>query len=425
MDTETVCNTLIVKLASRCNINCTYCYMYNRGDDTYQDQPKIMTSQTIDLILEGVRMYAFLNGIDTFYFTLHGGEPLLAGPEIVEAFVRKANQTLAPEIRPVFKIQTNGILINDEWCALFDRLNIHVGVSLDGTPAAHDKYRIDHKGKGTYHRVVKGLKTLQAFDYQHYKKSERGVLTVIDVNSSPIEVYQHFKELQVKRINLLLPDHNYDHPPAGKEVLTDDSNTIYADWLISIFDCWFNDPDKKPGIPMFKDILHLLMGAEMSHDYWGNGNLGILIVETDGGIEPADSLKICGNAFTKMGMNIRTDSLDDALNQELSKLYGLSKQKVARKCTVCPVREICGGGFFTHRYSSTNGFNNPSVYCADLLKLITYIQNQLYNSLPDSLLQQHEIVKLTFEEARRDIENNLVTCPEPDYIEELESFRKK
>ncbi|NLR68657.1 radical SAM protein [Chitinophaga varians] len=424
MNTEIICDTLVVKIASRCNINCTYCYMYNRGDDTYMHQPKIMSRQTIDQLLGRVRLYAFLNALDTFYFIFHGGEPLLAGPDIFEYFVQRANVLLAPDIRPFFRMQTNGILIDEEWCRLFDRLNIHVGISIDGTPEAHDKYRLDHKGRGTYQQVVRGLGAIQHFDAQNKTKIDKGVLSVIDVTTSPAAVWDHFSRLKMTRVNLLLPDHNYDFLPPGKEHPDGINNTVYADWLIGIFDLWFDEPGEKPAISMFKDIMYLLLGAEVRHDYWGTGSLGILIIETDGGIEPADSLKICGNEFTKLGMNIFKDSLDDALSQELPQLYNLSKQKVCRKCSACPVREICGGGFFTHRYSSRNGFNNPSVYCSDLLKLITHIQNRIFGNLPATLLDQAKIVPISFEEAKSDIETNLSNYPDPVYIEELESFKK-
>jgi uncharacterized protein len=398
--------------------------MYNRGDDTYLHQPKIMTTQTIDQLLARVRLYAFLNGIETFYFIFHGGEPLLAGPDTFEFFVRRANLILAPEIKPIFRMQTNGILIDEDWCTLFDRLNIHVGISIDGTPEAHDRYRLDHKGQGTYNSVIRGLNAIQKFDAQHKTKIDKGVLSVIDVTTSPTAVWDHFKRLKMTRVNLLLPDHNYDYPPPGKQHPGELDNTAYADWLIEIFERWFDDPGEKPVISMFRDIMYLLLGAEVRHDYWGTGSLGILIIETDGGIEPADSLKICGNEFTKLGMNIFKNSLDDALSQELPKLYNLSKQKVCKKCSVCPVREICGGGFFTHRYSSLNGFNNPSVYCSDLLKLITHIQNKIFVSLPATLLDQEKIVPITFEEAKKDIETSLATYPDPAYIDELEFFKK-
>src|SRR5690349_18876814 len=98
------CKLLVLKVASRCNLNCTYCYMYNLGDTTYMKQPKVMSDDVVDNLIARVKKHCHMHGIDVFDFNFHGGEPLLAGPAFFEKFVNKANEALLPEVTPIFSM---------------------------------------------------------------------------------------------------------------------------------------------------------------------------------------------------------------------------------------------------------------------------------------------------------------------------------
>ncbi|MFC0186438.1 radical SAM protein [Pseudarcicella hirudinis] len=191
---------VVVKIASRCNLNCSYCYMYNMGDQTYLSQPKVMSDKVVDKLIERILGHCKLHNIDNYEIVLHGGEPLLAGKEFFRKFVSKANKILVEQggIRVRYVVQTNGLLLSDDWCKLFAELKIGVGVSLDGTPEDNDQYRIDHKGKGSYDRIVKGLNQALNSSYFKEKKLGVGVLAVINIDSEPEAVYEHFKSLSIK-----------------------------------------------------------------------------------------------------------------------------------------------------------------------------------------------------------------------------------
>jgi len=412
------CTDAVVKIASRCNINCTYCYMYNSGDESYKFQPKFMNDETVISLFKKVKTHCLKKGLSTFHFILHGGEPLLVGESFFRDFVKKAKRILLPEIKPTFSIQTNGILINDKWCELFKELKIGIGISIDGIQSVNDENRIDHRGKGTYERVVKGIKTMQRNDVGI------GVLSVVNVDSDPIEAYEHIKLLNITSVDFLLPDYTYDNPPKG--IINGDLdrlNTPYADWLIKIFDKWFTDKDKLD-IRLFKYAVCLLLGGEIEFDYIGTANNDVLVIETDGGIEPVDSLKICGNEFTKIKANIKTHQIDEALQSPLSRMYHLSKKMVSKRCSVCPILEICGGGFLPHRYSSNNGFNNPSIYCVDLIKLFTHMQGKVMNEFTKAQLEEFGgITILTHEDVKKSIRQEVQEAEEPGYSEFLEFFK--
>jgi len=412
------CTVLVIKIVSRCNLNCTYCYMYNMGDTTYKGQPKVMADEVVNAMLQRTKEHCVKNEIKNFQFIFHGGEPLLAGENFFRKFVEKANKLLLPETQPHFAMQTNGVLLTEDWCKLFAELNIIVGVSLDGTKEENDKFRIHHSGKGAYDEIVKGLNIA---NNSPHLKNKPGVLSVININADPVKTYEHFKQLQVKGIDFLLPDSTYEHPPV-KQTGCIEEGSYYADWLIKIFDKWFYEKEEKPQIRLFESIISMILGESVATDTYGVEKNETLVIETNGSIEAVDVLKICGDGFTKAGANVLTHGFEEAMQTELAKLYHLSHSILCKKCLSCPVNEICGGGFLPHRYSKKNGFNNPSVYCNDLLKLISHIQNAVFEQMPASVLESAGVQKLTYEDALSIIDEEMKRMDEPDHAIQLEYF---
>ncbi|MEL6135392.1 MAG: radical SAM protein, partial [Bacteroidota bacterium] len=316
--------------------------MYNLGDETYLNQPKKMSEQTVIDLMTCVREHCLEHDINRYVFSLHGGEPLLAGKDFFEMIVAKAEEILLPEITPSFSVQTNALLLTDDWCELLGRLNFDIGVSLDGTKESHDMYRVDKKGKGTYDRVIKGLKTAQASEHLERKP---GILSVLNVDCDPVALYRHYKSLGISSIDVLFPDYTYDNPPPRKHY--EHTEHPYGDWLVAMFNDWFADGKERPRVRIFEFIISLILGNDLSFDHLGPGLNELLVIETDGGIEAVDVLKACGHGFTKAGANVSTTSFNDALQTELAQMYYFSHQKMCQKCTVCPVSEVCGGGYCT------------------------------------------------------------------------------
>lgn len=387
------------------------------GDSTYKNQPKLMPDEVVDATLEKTLLHCRKHGITNFSFIFHGGEPLLAGYDFFDKFVSKARHRLLPGITPFFVIQTNATLLTNQWCELFGKLDINVGISLDGTPEDNDRYRIDHAGKGSYARIVQGLKTAQE---SPFLKNKPGLLSVLNVNSDPISTYRHFKSLKVKVAEFLLPDSTYDQPPPRA---FNNKETPYADWLIKLFDCWINESNRERiHIGMFEQIITAILGGDDSNESMGNGNNELLVIETNGGIEAVDVLRICGDGFTRRNASVLTHEFDEALDNDLARLYHVSHKKLCKQCRACPVRDICGGGYLPHRYSSKSGFNNPSVYCHDLLKLITHIQNKVLEQMPQSILDSCGVSLLSYEEAKQIIEESVMELSDTDYTTELKNF---
>ena len=153
--------TVILKVSERCNINCSYCYFFNGNDQTYKDHAAFISLDTINNTADFLSKSIVNHNIKFLRIDFHGGEPLLLKPEyfsqICEIFIKKLDHLTKLQ----FVVQTNAILLNDNWLNILDKYKVNVGVSIDGPPKIHDKYRIDHHNRGTYARVRKGIDLLR------------------------------------------------------------------------------------------------------------------------------------------------------------------------------------------------------------------------------------------------------------------------
>lgn len=382
MPGDPYCSILVMKVASRCNINCTYCYMYS-NDKSYLKQPKFMSQETVVQLLQRVKEHCIRHSLKRFFFVFHGGEPLLASKEFYINFVETARVMLNGIVKMYFSLQTNALLLDDEWCELFVKYRIRVGISMDGPQEIHDLHRIDHAGNGTFSRVLKGLEVLKRSELHQYSK----LLCVMNVDTDPDALYDFFKSTGMKTIDLLFPDVNYEQPAAAD---FEKMETRYADWLIRIFDRWVNDSrsDAPLQIRRFNHAVSLLLGKSTMADEMGLEHNSVLVIETDGGIEAIDTMKICGDGFTKANLNVRANTIDEALDSQLAKLYYTSHTNLCSKCDACHVKEVCGGGNISHRYSKANNFDNPSIYCKDLEKLYLHIRETVVQ-----MLSKYELIE--------------------------------
>ena len=121
----------LIKVASRCNLACDYCYMYEHADQTWRDQPRFMSSDTVDRLAERLAEYANDRQLHSALILLHGGEPLLAGAERLTALVDLIRSKI-PEVRVDASVQTNGLLLSEDMLGQLANSQISVSLSIDG-----------------------------------------------------------------------------------------------------------------------------------------------------------------------------------------------------------------------------------------------------------------------------------------------------
>jgi len=339
-----------------------------------------MPPSVVNAAIKGIRMYCSERDLQQVEIIFHGGEPLLAGKSFFREFVSRANEQLLPDICPAYNMQTNGTLLDQNWLDLLRELNIGFGISLDGPEELNDENRVDHRGRGSYARVRRAIDLILADS--RIGGLFGGLLTVVNLDTDPVAIYDLYRGMGIRSVDFLLPDGHYDSLPPRLELSGE--GTPYADWLIRLFDIWFADNDPSFRIRIFENVIGLVFGMTAATDGMGGGTNGIIVIESDGTIEPVDVLKICGDRFTKTDFNVVTSAIKDAYQSDLIRIYQAGRYSLCGKCRECPVQAVCGGGYLPHRYSAVNGFQNPSVYCRDLMKLIMHIQKKVVSTLSES-----------------------------------------
>lgn len=356
----------VLKIHSRCNLACHYCYIYQMADDSWRSRPKRMTRQTIDCVAARIAEHARSHSLDAVQVVLHGGEPLLAGAGLIEYAVKKIRSLTEAQVG--FDIQTNGVLLDAAYLKLFDSLDIHVAVSLDGDASSHDRYRLRVNGDGSYAAVVRSLELLTTDPFRHLFN---GLLCAIDPRNDPLGTYEALLRFEPPEIDFLLPHGNWTSPPPGR--IPGSRETPYGNWLVRVFDEWYRAKRQETRIRLFAEIMKLVLGGSSATELVGLSPIGAVVIETDGSIDQSDILKSAYPGASATGLHIRQDSFDSVLKLPSFAARQIGVRALSDDCLNCGIHRICGGGLYAHRYRAGSGFANRSVYCYDLFRLISHI----------------------------------------------------
>ncbi|MEU9100653.1 FxsB family cyclophane-forming radical SAM/SPASM peptide maturase [Streptomyces sp. NPDC048361] len=358
----------VLKMHSRCDLACDHCYVYEHADTSWRGRPRAVSDEILVQVADRIAEHARRHRLPTVHVVLHGGEPLLAGP----TRLRRAAEELQRALRGVsaldLRMHTNGVLLDEAYCDLFLELGIKVGVSLDGDKVSNDRHRRYADGRSSHHKVVRAVELLNR---PRYRPLFAGLLCTIDVENDPVAVYDALVELSPPRIDFLLPHATWDTPPprpAG-------AATPYADWLDAVYRRW-DAAGRAVPVRIFDSVLRTLRGESSLTESLGLAPADLVVIETDGTFEQADSLKTSYDGAPATGMDVFTHSLDDVLQHPgmLARQQGI--EQLCAQCRACPVVASCGGGLYAHRYRTGSDFDNPSVFCPDLLALVTTIRDR-------------------------------------------------
>ncbi|WP_438272378.1 FxsB family cyclophane-forming radical SAM/SPASM peptide maturase [Streptomyces bobili] len=365
----------VLKLHSRCNLLCNYCYVYTAADTSWRRRPARVTEAVLLRSAQRIGEHVAAHGLTRIRVELHGGEPLLGGADTA---LRQADEVRAAvgavsgtDCDVLVGVQTNGTLLTPDVVRRLAAGGIRVGVSLDGGRAEHNKRRVDHAGRPSWDAATRGLAVLAG-----HPEAYAGILCTIDLDLDPVEVYDSLLEFRPAALDLLLPHANWAAPPPGKGPSSAGS-APYGEWLAHAFDRWFDGGRYRTRIRLFTEIIGLLLGFSSGAEAVGLSPVAAVLVETDGDIEQVDSLKAAYQEAPSTGMDVFRNSFDDVLEHPGIAARQLGADALSDTCRACPLVRICGGGHYAHRYRPGSGFRNPSVYCADLDVLIRHIARKL------------------------------------------------
>jgi len=360
---------VVLKVHQRCNLACDYCYVYELADQSWRDRPAAMSPEVWRAALARLGEHVERHDLTSVRVVLHGGEPLLFGADRLAELADAVRAALPDTCRVEIGLQTNGVRLDAATVAMLRRHRIRVGVSVDGVEADHDRHRRMPNGRGSFAAVARALELLRQ---PENKAVYAGILCTVAPETDPLACYEQLLKFEPPMIDFLLPHANWDEPPrrpAGTE-------TPYAQWLSAVFDHWYaGSPSVR--VRLFEDIMSLVLSGPSRSEQVGLSPSGVVVIESDGAIEQVDALKSAYEGACATGLDVRRDGFDAVLGDPGMVARQIGLRALSQTCLDCDVHQVCGGGHYAHRYRRGLGFRAPSVYCADLKKIIQHVHTRL------------------------------------------------
>lgn len=309
-----------------CNLSCRYCFYLETaalypGGEQYRMSDEVLEAYIRQTIAAGPGPR-----ID---FAWQGGEPALLGLDFFRKAVALQAELLPPGWSATNAIQTNGTLLDDDWCRFLKEHGFLVGISLDGPAALHDAYRVDGGGRPTHDRVLSGLRLLQAH------RVDFNILCVVHGRNvvAPLEVYRYFKEIGAAWIQFI--------PLVEPAALRSVPAEAYGRFLIAIIDEWIRHDVGRVFVQMFEECVRVWLGLPAHLCLFRETCGQALILEHDGAVYSCDHFVTPAHRLGE----IRQTPLVDIAAGPAQRAFGLAKRDaLPRQCLTCDVRFICHGG---------------------------------------------------------------------------------
>ncbi len=324
-------NVMMKPASSLCNMRCKYCFYADVSSRREIISCGIMSPETRDALLSRVETY--LDNGDHVQFTFQGGEPTLAGLSFFRDFVSNVKKW-KKDIRVSYALQTNGMLIDEEWCAFLNENAFLVGVSFDILPDCHDEVRTDANENGTYKRI---LDSIHLFD--RYKVEYNVLCTLTNtIARHPQQVWNRLVQSGIQYVQFTPCLGELDEQEPSPYAL---SPKRFASFYIQMFGFWYDAYTKGKfiSIKLFDDILNLMVLGRPTSCGMNGTCQPQLVVEADGSVYPCDFY--CLDEY-KIG-NIKERSLAELLNDPCVGDFVNRPHNQPNLCNGCPYRAFCGG----------------------------------------------------------------------------------
>lgn len=316
-----------------CNLACRYCYYLKAGQLYPQGPPPRMTDSLLETYIVQ-HIEASPGPVVTFSW--HGGEPTLPGLDYFRRIVAIQAKHRPSGRRIVNGIQTNGLLIDEQWCRFLADEAFGVGLSLDGPADLHDAYRVTRGQQPTHKQVVRAFRLLR----RHRIACD--ILCVVhNLNvRHPTGVYRFFKELGARYLTflpLVEPAQDESGGASARSVPAE----AYGTFLCTIFDEWLREDMGRLGVQIFEETARAVRGHEQALCVFRQTCGDVPVVEHNGDVYCCDHFVDPGH---RLG-NIQQVPFVELLESPAQREFGRAKlDTLPRCCRVCEVRRLCNGG---------------------------------------------------------------------------------
>lgn len=385
-----------------CNLGCEYCFYLEKQALFPERKARVMNDEVLQAYIS---KYIAHQSTGLVQFVWQGGEPMLAG---LDFYQRVLNfQRIHGNGKQISNsLQTNGTLLDDEWCRFLKQHDFLVGISLDGPRDIHDRYRRGPTGKGSFDQVMRGLHLLQKHGVEYNVMATVGKETAY----KPLEVYRFFKEEGIQFIQFapvierVGSAHELDQglvlgglatvDELGADRLTEWSvePEVYGDFLSAIFDEWVRNDVGETFVMNFEWALNAWLNRPSPMCQHARQCGAALVLEHNGDAFACDH---CVYPEYNLGNIVHDDPLA-MVEKSKSTGFGNKEATLPEKCRHCEVLRACWGGCPKHRFATTD-YGEKGIYylCKGSKNFYMHISKYLHgmaqliqNGLPVSLIMK-------------------------------------
>ncbi|MCC6174096.1 MAG: anaerobic sulfatase maturase [Chloroflexi bacterium] len=383
-------HVIVKPTGATCNLDCTYCFFLSK-EMLYPSSKFRMSDEVLEQYIRQL-----IEGHRTPEVTIawQGGEPTLMGLDFFRRTVEYARKYQKPGTRIEHTIQTNGTLLDDEWCSFFKEHGFLVGISLDGPRALHDTYRVDKGGKPTFDRVMRGIELLKRHEV------EFNTLTTVHAANAdrPLEVYRFLRDEVGSRFVQFIPiveratpellpvaNEGWSERRASQRPLYVQAGNLvtersvqpeqWGQFLIAVFEEWIRRDVGTVFLQMFESALASWLGLPPGLCVFAEECGTALALEHNGDLYSCDHF--VEPAF-RLG-NITELPMVDLVASERQRAFGAAKRdRLPRYCRECPVLFACNGECPRNRFILTpDGEPGLNYLCAGYRAFFTHIDRPM------------------------------------------------
>jgi uncharacterized protein len=351
-------------IGSICNLDCHYCY-YLEKEHLYPEGESLRMPN--EILEEYIAQHIDASPETTIRFSWHGGEPTVLGLDYFREVVALQRKHQPPDQRVVNGVQTNGTLLDEDWCRFFAKEGFAVGLSLDGPPEMHDRYRVTKDHKPTHERTMKGYELLQ----RHGVKTD--ILCVVNAHNVrfPLRVYRFFKQIEAQYITFLPMVEPQPNAESGVSPISVPAEAWGA-FLSTIFDEWRDQDIGRVKVQIFEEAARTAFNQEHSLCIFRPTCGDIPVVEHNGDFYSCDHYV---DVDHRLG-NIMETPLVELLESPAQRAFGEAKlETLPRYCRECEARAMCNGECPKNRFLSTpDGEPGLNYLCAGYKRFFNHFQ---------------------------------------------------
>jgi len=370
-------------IGSICNLACQYCY-YLKKEHLYPETKQFCMTE--DILEQYIIQHIEICPDPIIRFSWHGGEPTILGLDYFRKIVEIQIKHQPSNQKIVNGIQTNGTLINEDWCQFFSAENFYVGLSLDGPQEMHDHFRHNKSEKPTFAKTLHGFELLQRNGVQCE------ILCVVNSNNAqyPKQVYRFFKGIGAQYITFLplVEPQLKIHESVSTRTVTANA---WGNFLCTIFDEWMNQDIGQIKVQIFEEAARIAFNQEHSLCIFQKTCGNIPVLEHNGDFYSCDHYV---DRKHKLG-NIKETPLIKLLDCPEQKSFGQAKlDKLPQYCQFCEVREMCNGECPKNRFiQSPDGEPGLNYLCSGYKRFFNHCQ-PFISEIANQWNQQNQKIQL-------------------------------